>query len=76
MCRSNRKGHRRIHGIAVAALLALAAGCASTNDREVAHREACPPGRTLICAQRLGRTESCSCELEKEFEDIFDNRND
>ncbi|MEJ2273123.1 MAG: hypothetical protein P8Y01_00860 [Woeseiaceae bacterium] len=75
MRRSNRKGYRRVHGLSVAALLALVAGCASTSeDRDESARDACPPGRTLICTQRLGKTESCSCELEDEFEDIFDNR--
>ena len=55
----------------------LSAGCASTpEDRDETSREACPPGRTLICSQRLGRTETCSCELEEAFEDIFDNRDD
>jgi hypothetical protein len=75
MQRSDRKSHRRILGLAVAALLPLIAGCASlSEDQDETSREACPPGRTLICSQRLGETETCSCEFEEEFEDIFDNR--
>jgi hypothetical protein len=51
----------------------LQAGCAtSPNNGHDVPQEACPPGRTLICTQRLGRQETCSCELEEGFEDIFE----
>jgi hypothetical protein len=51
----------------------MSAGCVMTPSSDgKTQREACPPGRTLICTQRLGREDKCSCELEEEFEEIFE----
>ena len=73
MFRSNRKSHRRIYAGGLAILLALPAGCASTpEDGSEAQHAACPPGQTLICTQRMGREEQCSCELVDGFEEIFE----
>lgn len=49
------------------------AGCVTTPNSggEVRH-DACPPGRTLICTQRLGREDKCSCEREEEFKEILE----
>jgi hypothetical protein len=70
---SNRKSHRRILVGGLAILAALPAGCALTpEDGSQVRRDACPPARTLICTQRMGREEQCSCELEEGFEEIFE----
>lgn len=53
-------------------MLALPAGCAlAPEDGSDVRHDACPPARTLICTQRMGREERCSCELEEGFEEIF-----
>jgi hypothetical protein len=53
----------------------MSAGCAAMpQDRGTVRHDACPPGRTLICTERLGQLEKCSCELEEGFEEIFDPR--
>jgi hypothetical protein len=53
--------------------MATFAGCVTTpNSGGEARRDACPPGRTLICTQRLGREDKCSCEREEEFKEILE----
>lgn len=70
---SYRKSHRRVHAGALALLAALPAGCTLTpEDGSQVQVDACPPGRTLVCTQRLGREEHCSCESEDGFEEIFE----
>jgi hypothetical protein len=51
----------------------MSTGCVMTpSGGGEARRDACPPGRTLICTQRLGREDKCSCEHEEEFEEILE----
>lgn len=55
--------------ISVGALLAGAnTGCVTdSHSRE----EACPPNKTLVCTERIGKVESCACTGKDKLRDIL-----
>lgn len=55
-------------------LLTVLAACASTDEVEgEAKARKCPPGRALVCTQRMGQQEECVCEREEKLQDIFES---
>ena len=73
MFRSHRESDRRVHLAALSISLFLLGGCASTGDTEATAEKQCPPGRALICTQRMGKDEYCVCEREEKFKDIWES---
>ena len=49
----------------------LVTGCASNQQ---AHNEACPPNKTLVCKNRMGQDQECTCHSKATMRDVFDLR--
>ena len=48
--------------------------CANQGGTKSASEGECPPGRTMMCEERIGEVQECNCLLKADMEELFDLR--